>query len=79
MEFHVTINIDATDLTAIESAIHAVDPAGQVDRDPLQPALRVAATLDSSQLVQLINQCGTPVTLEQVRQLPSICCGGCSG
>ena len=34
---------------------------------------------DPAALVDTDAAAGHPVTLDQVRQLPSICCGGCSG
>ena len=78
MEFHVTM-LGAIDPGAIEQAIRAVDPAALVDIDPAGPALRVAATVDIDQLVALFNQAGHVVRRDQVAQVASICCGGCSG
>ena len=79
MEFHIKIAGSMPDLGAIEHAIHAVDPSALADIDPAGHTLRVAASVDAVQLVSLISQAGYPVVQQQVAQVPSICCGGCSG
>ena len=77
MEFHIDMTGLTPDMDAIEAAIHAVDPAAMVDVDGA--SLRVSAWVDAAQLLLLINQAGYPVEQEQVSQIPSTCCGGCSG
>lgn len=79
MEFHIKTNGPLPDLGTIDAAIRTVDPSALVDFDPASHALRVAASVDAAQLVSLIRQAGYPVAPDQVEQLPSICCGGCSG
>jgi hypothetical protein len=79
MEFHIRLTGPAPDPGAIEHAIGAVDPAVLVDIEPATGTLRVAASIDAAQLVALILQAGYPVARHQVTQVPSICCGGCSG
>ena len=79
MEFHITMNGPIHDMGAIEQAVCEVDPSALVDIDPAGPTLRVAAAIDATRLASLISQAGYPVRLDQVAQLPSICCGGCSG
>lgn len=79
MEFHISMLVPIVDLDAIERAIGAVDPAVVIDVDPSRPTLRVATSLDAAELVALLAQAGYPVAQHQVVQLPSICCGGCSG
>ena len=77
MEFHIDMTGLTPDIDAIERAIHAVDPAALVDVDGA--SLRVSAWVDAAQLLLLINQTGYPVAKDQVSQIPSTCCGGCSG
>jgi hypothetical protein len=77
MEFRVRLT--APDVAVIDEAIRMVDPAALVDIDPADQALRVTAWLDTGELVSLLAQAGYPVALDEVQQLPSICCGGCSG
>jgi len=79
MEFHVQLNGSRPDLDALGEAIHAVDPAALLDIDASGAVMRVAAAVQAQELVALLGRAGHPVTREQVRQLPSICCGGCSG
>ncbi len=79
MEFHVQFSGPAPDASVLEDAIRDVDPSALVDIDPASPTLRVATSVDARQLVALFSQAGYPVTPGQVTQLPSICCGGCSG
>ncbi len=79
MEFHIQITGPAPDPGVIEDAIRDLDPAALVDIDPSAPTLRIATSVGAQQLIALITQAGYPVSPAQVRQLPSICCGGCSG
>lgn len=79
MEFHVRLSGAIPDLGAIEEAIRAIDPSVLVDVDPAGQTLRVAASIDAGQLVGLMEQGGYAVAPHQVVQVPSICCGGCSG
>ncbi|MGY0556640.1 hypothetical protein [Lysobacter sp. A421] len=79
MEFHISVVGAVPDTDAIEASICEVDPSALVDIDPTGQLLRVATSIDSVELVSLINHAGYPVSSDQVRQLPSICCGGCSG
>lgn len=87
MEFHVQIESDVPDsrairdtiLEAVRVTIEEVDPSAVLDIDPSGCVLRIAAAIDLAQLRVLLDQSGYPVPLAQVRQLPSICCGGCSG
>lgn len=84
MELHINMIVPTADRRpeAIEQANGAVDPA-VIDIDPAGPALRVATStstsIDANELVALLAQAGCPVAPHQVVQLPSICCGGCSG
>jgi hypothetical protein len=79
MEFHIELSGPAPDLGAVEDAILAVDPSALVDIAPASPTLRIATSVDARQLVVLLGQAGYSVAPQQVTQLPSICCGGCSG
>jgi hypothetical protein len=79
MEFHIKLTRPIPDLGVIEDAIRAVDPSAQVDIDPEDRKLRVAAWCDSNQLVALMCEAGCPVDPLQIIQLPSTCCGGCGG
>jgi hypothetical protein len=79
MEFHVLISGPVPDPSCIEDAIRMLDPSALVDVDPASPTLRIAASISARELVEALAHAGHPVSPGQVRQLPSICCGGCSG
>jgi len=79
MEFHITFAGSPPDPIPVEDAIRTLDPSALVDVDPASPTLRIATSVDARQLVALLGQAGYPVAPQQVMQLPSICCGGCSG
>lgn len=79
MEFHVTLSGTTPDPAVVEDALRAVDPATLVDFDASTRRLRIATSIDGRQLVALINQAGVPIAPWQVLQMPSNCCGSCSG
>ena len=79
MEFHVSLAGSTPDLAAIELALRDADPSAVADIDGTGALLRVATSLDAGQLLGVIRHVGMPVDIDAVRQLPSICCGGCSG
>lgn len=79
MEFHITMVVSPADIGAIEDAILAMDPSALVDIAPSGHALRVATSIDVEQLLASMGQAGFAVARHQVAQLPTICCGGCSG
>src|SRR3546814_3507414 len=78
MEFHVRLDGARPDLDALGDAIREVDPSALLDIDSSGALLRVAAAVQAPELVALLGGAGSAVTRDQVRQLPSICCGGCS-
>lgn len=79
MEFHIGVAGTMPDVGAVEDAIFAVDQAAIVDIDPMGQTLRISAAVTAVELTDLMRQAGYPVSVEDVVQLPSICCGGCSG
>ena len=79
MEFRIDIAIHADELAPIEHAIRSIDPAAVVDVDPDGRHLRVAGSFEGAELRAILQQAGKPVSALQIVQLPSICCGGCSG
>ena len=79
MEYHISLNPMPSAIEAIEQSLRALDPSALVDVDPLQPMLRVATMLESADVMQQLEQAGFPINANQLYQVPSICCGGCSG
>lgn len=79
MEFHVQVSGALPDVEALGEAVREVDPSALLDVDASGQLLRVAAALRATELIAVFDAAGYPVAPSQVRQLPSICCGGCSG
>lgn len=79
MEFHIRLAGTRPDLAAIDEAVRAVDPAAVVDIDPTGAVLRVMAAMSADELACRVTGAGHPVAGDEVAQLPSVCCGGCSG
>ncbi len=69
MEFHIRMPASLSELGVIDDAIRSLDPAALVDIDETGELIRVATSLRPGELVSLIS----------TTQLPSVCCGGCSG
>lgn len=78
MEFHVDMTGTQPDLTAIHDAIFPADASVVADLDPSGSTLRISTALGSAELIVLLGRSGYPVDVQQVQQLPSDCCGGCS-
>jgi hypothetical protein len=77
MEFTVAIDIHTADLARIDEALRQVDPAALVDADG--DALRIAGAFDIPTLLSVLGEAGCAIAPQDIRQLPSVCCGGCSG
>ncbi len=79
MDYHVAFEV-APDLGLIEQVLLDGDPAAVADLDPhAAPVLRVSTLLPKDDLCALLRRAGYDIAPERIRQLPSICCGGCSG
>ena len=79
MEFQVQLNQALADADRLEAMLEAEDPAAISELDGAARVWRVNTTLDAHDLVALLGRAGHPTPLSQVRKLPSVCCGGCSG
>jgi hypothetical protein len=79
MQFRVSFTQPVRDLSAIEAALLAIDPAAAIDLVRAGTQLRVASTLDAMQLGRVLAGTGHAIALEQVVAVPSECCGGCGG
>jgi hypothetical protein len=77
MEYHIALHATPVDLGAVDEVVRAIDPAALVDLD--HDTLRVSTYLRASELTTLIAAAGYPLDDGQLTQLPSTCCGGCSG
>lgn len=79
MEYHINFCGSAPSASAIEDIVREVDPAAMVDIGQGAATLRIAASIGVGELAALVSRAGIAVAPSQVVQLPSICCGGCSG
>lgn len=67
------------DLAPLDRAIAALDPAALVDLDADGRTIRIATVLTRAELLACLAGAGLPADDARLRQLPSVCCGGCSG
>jgi hypothetical protein len=67
------------DLSPLDRAIVGLDPAAIVDVDAGGRTLRMATVLTRDELLSCLREAGLPAEPSGLRQLPSVCCGGCSG
>lgn len=79
MEFHIALTDASPDPEAVQDALFDVDPTAVVDLDMSGLVMRVSSSVTAADLIEVLRQTGWSVNPEQVAQLPSICCGGCSG
>lgn len=67
------------DVAALDRAIVELDPAAVVDLDGDGRTIRMATVLTRAELLACIAEAGLSADNARLRQLPSVCCGGCSG
>ena len=77
MEFRIRLATATPDVAAINDVLQSVDATAYVDIDPVDHSLRVTAWLEGEDITSLLTNSGHCV--REIRQLPSICCGGCGG
>lgn len=79
MEFHIPVTPGCPSPRVIEGLMFDIDSNAIVDLDMSGLILRISSYVRVEDLVGVLAQAGCSVTAEQIVQLPSICCGGCSG
>ncbi|TAL82449.1 MAG: hypothetical protein EPN74_17155 [Rhodanobacter sp.] len=79
MEFHIAVSDTSPAPAIVQDALFDLDPTAVVDLDMSGLVLRVSSSTTAVDLIEVLRQLGWAVAPEQVAQLPSICCGGCSG
>ena len=79
MQLQVGMDRPIREPDAIEAAICDIDPPATVAIAPLDGWLLVASWIDASNLLVVLRGSGHAVDPWQVTQLPSVCCGSCSG
>jgi hypothetical protein len=79
MEFAFELPCAIPDLSPLDRAIVGLDPAALVDVDAGGRTIRMATVLTRDELLSCLREAGLPADSSRLRQLPSVCCGGCSG
>jgi hypothetical protein len=79
MEYQVQLPAPVVDAARLEAMLEAEDPAAVSELDGTALRWRVNTSLGARDLAALLGRAGCPTPLSQVRMLPSVCCGGCSG
>ena len=79
MEYAFELPCAMPDLSPLDRAIIGLDPAAIVDVDAGGRTLRMATVLTRDELLSCLQAAGLPAEPSRLRQLPSVCCGGCSG
>lgn len=79
MEFHIAISDDSPAAAVVQDAMFDIDPSALVDLDMSGSVMRISSWVPVRDLVEVLQRTGWAVEQEQVVQMPSICCGGCSG
>ena len=79
MEYAFELPCALPDLSPLDRAIVGLDPAAIVDGDAGGRTLRMATVLTRDELLSCLQAAGLPAEPSRLRQLPSVCCGGCSG
>lgn len=79
MEFHIALTDTSPRLEVVQDAMFDIDPSALVDLDMSGLVMRISSWVPVNDLVDVLQRTGWAVKQEQVVQLPSICCGGCSG
>ena len=79
MEFHIALTDASPGPNVVQDAMYDVDPSALVDLDMSGLVMRISSWVPMSDLITVLHRTGWVVKPEQVVELPSICCGGCSG
>lgn len=79
MEYVLQVPAPAPDLAAVERALGALDPAVAVDLADGGRALRIATWATPAEVLAELRSAGVDACDGALVQLPSTCCGGCSG
>lgn len=79
MEFTLEAMHPVPDLAVAENAIAVIDPSVLIDLDADGRTIRIATVLQRPTLLACLQAAGLAADPQQLRQRPSVCCGGCSG
>jgi len=66
-------------LATIEQAISTLDASAVLDRDASGATIRISTQMTQAELLTCLREAGATDPSRHLVQLPSDCCGGCSG
>lgn len=78
-EFAFQSPLALPDVAPLDRVIIDLDPAAVVDLDVDGRTIRMGTVLTRAELLACLAEAGLPADNALLRQLPSVCCGGCSG
>lgn len=67
------------DLATVERVLRALDPAVVVDLVDGARMLRISSCATPGEIIDYLRSAGIEASSAALLQLPSVCCGGCSG
>ncbi|HEY4555496.1 MAG TPA: hypothetical protein VIG68_03555 [Lysobacter sp.] len=79
MQYRIPAAPAEADVSTIESALTAADPAAVVDYDAHAGAVRVSTQLPGADVLALVRGAGLTIDAADIIRIPSECCGGCGG
>jgi hypothetical protein len=79
MKYLVALPSQPTNTALFAQMLQSEDPGAMIDRAPDAPALRLSTCLAPRELQALAAAAGMALGADAIEQLPSECCGGCSG
>jgi len=79
MEFQIALTDTCPGPDVIQDIMFNVDPNAVVDLDMSGLVMRISSYVTATDLIEVLRRAGWTVAPQQVVQLPTICCGGCSG
>ena len=78
MEYELTFRMDQALEARVASTLDEADPSAVVDYDAARDLLRLATLLPHADVLAMLQGAGLRAGVDDLRQLPSVCCGGCS-
>ena len=79
MEFSLRTNGAPPDLAGLERQLLMLDPAALLDLDAGGRTVRISTAATGDELLACLHVAGMAADAADLVQLPSACCGGCSG
>lgn len=62
-----------------EALLQVIDPMAQVDRENGSGALRISTVMTRPELLGALRDCALVIHPDDLIEVPSMCCGSCSG